>query len=92
MYINVNFLNKSYFFLVATIFYAVKLAKAELPEWMDWVLVAFVAFHVLMHLLFSVSKCVLIFYALIMHDVIYIITESDFDMTSISPYTLDKIS
>lgn len=45
-----------YFVLVVTIFFAVKLTKAELPEWFDWILVAFVAFHVLMHLVLSVSQ------------------------------------
>lgn len=38
-----------------TIFFAVKLAKAELPAWFDWILVAFVAFHVVVHLVLSVS-------------------------------------
>lgn len=44
-----------FFFPVVTIFFAVKLNKAELPEWMDWIMVAFVAFHVVMHLILSVS-------------------------------------
>lgn len=43
-------------FTVVAIFFAVKLSKAELPEWLDYILVAFVAFHVLMHLIFSVSN------------------------------------
>lgn len=43
-------------FAVVTIFFAVKLPRAELPEWMDWILVAFVAFHVFMHFVFSVSS------------------------------------
>jgi hypothetical protein len=38
-----------------TIFFAIKLAKAELPEWMDWILVGYVAFHVAVHLILSVS-------------------------------------
>lgn len=42
-------------FLVVTIFFAVKLTKAELPEWLDYILVAYVAFHVVMHFIFSVS-------------------------------------
>lgn len=41
--------------LVVTIFFAVKLNKAELPDWMDWILVAYVAFHVAIHLILSVS-------------------------------------
>lgn len=39
-----------------TIFFAVKLTKAELPEWFDWILVAFVAFHVVVHVVLSVSS------------------------------------
>lgn len=42
-------------FSVVTIFFAVKLARAELPEWLDYILVAYVAFHVVMHFIFSVS-------------------------------------
>lgn len=42
---------------VVTIFFAVKLKKAELPDWFDWILVAFVAFHVAMHIILSVSVC-----------------------------------
>jgi hypothetical protein len=40
---------------VVTIFFAIKLKKAELPEWMDWILVGYVAFHVAVHLILSVS-------------------------------------
>lgn len=38
-----------------TIFFAVKLTRAELPDWLDFILVAYVAFHVVMHFIFSVS-------------------------------------
>lgn len=31
--------------------------KAELPEWFDWVMVAYVAFHVIMHLILSIMGC-----------------------------------
>ncbi|GLV40393.1 uncharacterized protein CBL_04193 [Carabus blaptoides fortunei] len=41
---------------IVTIFFAVKLNKAELPDWLDWILVAFVAFHVLMHLVLSLMS------------------------------------
>lgn len=47
--------NVAHILAVVTIFFAVKLSKAELPEWMDYVLIVYVAFHVLMHLIFSVS-------------------------------------
>lgn len=40
---------------VVTIFLAVQLSKAELPEFVDWILVAFVAFYVAIHLILSVS-------------------------------------
>lgn len=47
--------NLAHILAIVTIFFAVKLGKAELPEWMDFILVAFVAFHVVMHLIYSVS-------------------------------------
>ncbi|XP_017078932.1 putative ferric-chelate reductase 1 homolog isoform X2 [Drosophila eugracilis] len=40
---------------IVTIFFSVKLPKAELPEWMDWILVGFVVVHVLVHLIFSIA-------------------------------------
>ena len=33
-----------------------RLTKAKLPEWVDWILVAYVVFHVLTHLFLTVSK------------------------------------
>ena len=48
--------NLAHILAIVTIFFAVKLTKAELPDWMDWILVAYVAFHVSMHLIFSVSQ------------------------------------
>ncbi|KAH8337747.1 hypothetical protein KR067_001096 [Drosophila pandora] len=42
---------------IVTIFFSVKLPKAELPEWMDWILVSFVVVHVLVHLVFSIALC-----------------------------------
>lgn len=41
--------------IVLTIFFAVTLSKAELPAWMDWILVAYVGFYVIIHLILSVS-------------------------------------
>merc|ERR1712113_1124832 len=44
---------------IVAIFYAVDLTKAELPRpHTDWLLVAFVAFHFLTHLLLSCISCV----------------------------------
>lgn len=53
------------FVLVVTIFFAVKLNKAELPEWFDWIMAAFVAFHVVMHLILSVCLLLLLYFLLI---------------------------
>ncbi|XP_073846110.1 putative ferric-chelate reductase 1 homolog isoform X2 [Musca autumnalis] len=49
--------NLAHLLAIVTIFFSVKLTKAELPEWMDWILVAYVAFHVVVHLIFSISGC-----------------------------------
>uniref|UniRef100_A0A1L8E3J5 Putative reeler domain protein n=1 Tax=Nyssomyia neivai TaxID=330878 RepID=A0A1L8E3J5_9DIPT len=49
--------NAAHILAIVTIFFAVKLPRADLPEWMDWILVAFVAFHVLMHFVFSIAGC-----------------------------------
>ncbi|XP_065088018.1 putative ferric-chelate reductase 1 homolog isoform X1 [Ochlerotatus camptorhynchus] len=46
--------NLAHIIAIVAIFFAVKLQKAELPEWLDFILVAFVAFHVFMHLIFSI--------------------------------------
>ncbi|KAL7737614.1 hypothetical protein ACLKA6_007724 [Drosophila palustris] len=48
--------NLAHILAIVAIFFSVKLPKAELPEWMDWILVGFVVFHVLVHLIFSVSS------------------------------------
>lgn len=50
--------NLAHIVAIVAIFFAVKLQKAELPEWLDFILVAFVAFHVFMHLIFSIGGCV----------------------------------
>ncbi|XP_032675276.1 putative ferric-chelate reductase 1 homolog isoform X2 [Odontomachus brunneus] len=39
------------------IFFAVRLNKARLPDWVDWVLTAFVVFHVLIHLILTFLGC-----------------------------------
>lgn len=46
--------NLAHIFAIVTIFFAVKLGKAELPEWMDWILVAYVAVHLIVHSLYSI--------------------------------------
>ncbi|XP_025160068.1 putative ferric-chelate reductase 1 homolog isoform X3 [Harpegnathos saltator] len=39
------------------IFFAVRLNKAKLPEWVDWILTAYVMFHVLIHLILTFLGC-----------------------------------
>ncbi|XP_065343218.1 putative ferric-chelate reductase 1 homolog [Cloeon dipterum] len=49
--------NLAHIFGIVSIFFAVLLPRAELPEWMNWILVGFVAFHVFMHFIFSIAGC-----------------------------------
>ncbi|VVC24734.1 Hypothetical protein CINCED_3A009275 [Cinara cedri] len=49
--------NAAHIFAILTIFFAVTLSKAELPAWMDWILVAYVGFYVIIHLILSISGC-----------------------------------
>ncbi|XP_011186308.1 putative ferric-chelate reductase 1 homolog isoform X2 [Zeugodacus cucurbitae] len=49
--------NLAHILSIVTIFFAVKLTKAQLPEWMDWILVAFVVVHVIVHLIYSIAGC-----------------------------------
>lgn len=50
--------NAAHLLAIVTIFFAVQLTAAQLPIWYDWILVAFVAFHVLMHFIFSIAGCI----------------------------------
>ncbi|KAL0811036.1 hypothetical protein ABMA28_010316 [Loxostege sticticalis] len=50
--------NAAHILGIATIFLAVYLQKAELPSWSVYVLAAFVAFHVVMHIVLSLTVCV----------------------------------
>ncbi|XP_014245063.1 putative ferric-chelate reductase 1 homolog [Cimex lectularius] len=50
--------NAAHIFAVVTIFFAIPLAKAELPDWLDWILVAFVALYVSVHLLLTIAGCI----------------------------------
>ncbi|KAB0803474.1 hypothetical protein PPYR_00444 [Photinus pyralis] len=49
--------NAAHILAIVTIFFAVKLNKADLPDWFDYILAAFVAFHVVMHLVLSILGC-----------------------------------
>ncbi|KDR19521.1 Putative ferric-chelate reductase 1-like protein, partial [Zootermopsis nevadensis] len=48
--------NAAHILGIVTIFFATKLTKAELPDWMDWILVGYVAFHVAVHLILSIAS------------------------------------
>jgi len=43
------------FFAVITIFFAVTLGKAELPEWTYYIISVYVAFHIICYILLTVS-------------------------------------
>lgn len=42
---------------IVAIFFAVELDKAGLPKVTDYLLIAFVAFHFVMHIIFSLHQC-----------------------------------
>ncbi|XP_066996318.1 putative ferric-chelate reductase 1 homolog [Anabrus simplex] len=50
--------NVAHILAIVTIFFAGKLTNAELPAWLIWILVAYVAFHVCMHLILSIAGCI----------------------------------
>ncbi|XP_045507072.1 putative ferric-chelate reductase 1 homolog [Colias croceus] len=50
--------NAAHILGIATIFFAVNLQKAELPSWSIFVMAAFVVFHVVMHVVLSLTVCV----------------------------------
>ncbi|CAH0714862.1 unnamed protein product, partial [Brenthis ino] len=50
--------NSAHILGIATIFLAVYLQKAELPSWTVFVLAAFVVFHVVTHIVLSLTVCV----------------------------------
>ncbi|XP_050523392.1 putative ferric-chelate reductase 1 homolog [Daktulosphaira vitifoliae] len=49
--------NAAHIIAILTIFFAVTLSKAELPAWVDWILVVYVGFYVIIHLILSISGC-----------------------------------
>ncbi|XP_043278671.1 putative ferric-chelate reductase 1 homolog isoform X2 [Venturia canescens] len=49
--------NAAHICAVVAIFFAVRMTKANLPEWFDWILVAYVVFHVLSHLILTFAGC-----------------------------------
>ncbi|KAK7790342.1 hypothetical protein R5R35_006853 [Gryllus longicercus] len=50
--------NSAHILGIVAIFLAGQLPKAELPSWWIWIMVGYVAFHVIMHLMFSVAGCI----------------------------------
>ncbi|XP_063239185.1 putative ferric-chelate reductase 1 homolog [Bacillus rossius redtenbacheri] len=50
--------NVTHILAIVTIFFATELSKAELPKWMYWILVAYIVFYVVVHLILSISGCV----------------------------------
>nr|CAD7460611.1 unnamed protein product [Timema tahoe] len=49
--------NMAHILAIVTIFFAIELSKAQLPEWTTWILVVYVAFHVAMQFVLSVVGC-----------------------------------
>ncbi|KAJ8673430.1 hypothetical protein QAD02_004692, partial [Eretmocerus hayati] len=49
--------NAAHICAIVAIFFAVRLSKAKLPEWVDWIIVAYVAFHVLTHVFLTFAGC-----------------------------------
>ncbi|KAK9877469.1 hypothetical protein WA026_018577 [Henosepilachna vigintioctopunctata] len=50
--------NVAHILAIVTLFFAVKLNKAELPDFFDYILAGYVAFHVVVHLILSIMGCV----------------------------------
>ncbi|KAL1497531.1 hypothetical protein ABEB36_008475 [Hypothenemus hampei] len=50
--------NAAHILAIVTLFFAVKLTKAELPDFVDWILVAYVVLHVISHLILSLMNCI----------------------------------
>ncbi|RVE45028.1 hypothetical protein evm_010346 [Chilo suppressalis] len=50
--------NSAHILGIVTIFLAVYLQKAELPSWSVYIMAAFVVFHVIMHIVLSLTVCV----------------------------------
>lgn len=49
--------NAAHIFAIIALFFAVGLSKAKLPNWMEWILVAYVIFHVITHIILSFAGC-----------------------------------
>ncbi|CAB0030082.1 unnamed protein product [Trichogramma brassicae] len=49
--------NAAHILALVAIFFAGRLGKANLPEWIDWILVAFIVFHVVTHFFLTFAGC-----------------------------------
>ncbi|XP_065209987.1 putative ferric-chelate reductase 1 homolog [Planococcus citri] len=49
--------NAAHIIAIVTIFLAVDLSKVQLPRWTDYILAAYVAFYVFIHLILSIGGC-----------------------------------
>uniref|UniRef100_A0A0C9QEG1 CG8399_2 protein n=1 Tax=Fopius arisanus TaxID=64838 RepID=A0A0C9QEG1_9HYME len=50
--------NAAHICAVVALFFAVRLTKAKIPQWVDYVLAAYVVFHVVTHIILSFAGCV----------------------------------
>ncbi|XP_050316010.1 putative ferric-chelate reductase 1 homolog [Anthonomus grandis grandis] len=50
--------NAAHIVAIVTLFFAVRLTKAELPDFVDWILVVYVVVHVVWHLCLSFMNCI----------------------------------
>ncbi|XP_043793259.1 putative ferric-chelate reductase 1 homolog isoform X1 [Apis laboriosa] len=49
--------NAAHICSIIAMFFAVRVNKAKLPEWIDWILAAYVVFHILTHLILTFVGC-----------------------------------
>ncbi|RLU19579.1 hypothetical protein DMN91_008136 [Ooceraea biroi] len=57
-WVNSQLCGKDHWFaVIIALFFAVRLNKAKLPDWVDWILTAYVVFHVLTHLILTFLGC-----------------------------------
>jgi hypothetical protein len=54
-FLHFSFGNIAHVLALITIFFSVDLIGANIPGWTTWILVAFVVYYVIMHIVFTVS-------------------------------------
>ncbi|XP_034935155.1 putative ferric-chelate reductase 1 homolog [Chelonus insularis] len=50
--------NLAHLFAVASLFFSVRLTKAKIPRWVDWILIAYVILYAINHILLSIAGLV----------------------------------